>query len=174
MAGNDPARFCYVDQYSNDANWLAHYHSTGPEIWRQTDGQVTHFVAGVGTSGTLMGTGRRLKEYNPLLQAIAVMPDSAFHGLEGLKYMGSSIIPAIYNPHLANRTIEMETEAAHAMARRLARDEGLLVGISAAAAVVAGVEIAKEEAQAGRRAVIVVVLPDSADKYLSDRFWEEG
>src|ERR1035437_1695589 len=174
MAGNDPARFCYVDQYSNDANWLAHYHSTGPEIWRQTDGQVTHFVAGVGTSGTLMGTGRRLKEYNPLLQAIAVMPDSAFHGLEGLKYMGSSIIPAIYNPHLANRTIEMETEAAHAMARRLARDEGLLVGISAAAAVVAGVQIAKEEAQAGRRAVIVVVLPDSADKYLSDRFWEEG
>jgi cysteine synthase B len=173
LAGNDPARYCYVDQYSNDANWLAHYHSTGPEIWQQTNGQVTHFVAGVGTSGTLMGTGRRLKEYNPLLQAVSVLPDSAFHGLEGLKFMGASIIPAIYNPHLANRTIVMETEAAHDMARKLARDEGLLVGISAAAAVVAGVQIAREEGAAGRRAVIVVVLPDSADKYLSDRFWEE-
>jgi cysteine synthase B len=173
MAGNDPARYCYVDQYSNDANWMAHYRTTGPEIWRQTDGQITHFVAGVGTSGTLMGAGRRLKEYNPLLQAISVLPDSPFHGLEGLKYMGASIIPAIYNPHLANRTIEMETEAAHAMARRLARDEGLLVGISAAAAVAAGIQIAKEEAEAGRRAVIVVVLPDSAERYLSERFWEE-
>jgi cysteine synthase B len=173
MAGNDPARFCYVDQYSNDANWLAHYRTTGPEIWRQTEGQITHFVAGVGTSGTLMGAGRRLKEHNPLLQVVSVLPDSPFHGLEGLKFMGSSIIPAIYNPHLANRTIEMETEAAYAMARRLARDEGLLVGISAAAAVVAGVQVAKEEAAAGRRAVIVAVLPDSADKYLSERFWEE-
>ena len=173
MAGNDPQRFCYVDQYSNDANWLAHYRTTGPEIWRQTSGQVTHFVAGVGTSGTLMGTGRRLKEYNPLLQAIGVFPDSAFHGLEGLKFMGSSIIPAIYNPHLADRKIAVETEAAHAMAKRLAREEGLLVGISAAAAVVACVQVAREEAEAGRAAVIVTVLPDSADKYLSDRFWEE-
>jgi cysteine synthase B len=174
LAGNDPARFCYVDQYSNDANWLAHYQSTGPEIWQQTRGQVTHFVAGLGTSGTFMGTARRLKEMNPLLQAISMQPDSPFHGLEGLKYMGTSIVPAIYNPHLANRAVEVETEAAYEMARRLAREEGLLVGISAAAAVVACVRIAQEEAEAGRQAVIVTVLPDAADKYLSERFWEEA
>jgi len=174
LAGNDPKRFCYVDQYSNDANWLAHYRTTGPEIWQQTEGRITHFVAGLGTTGTFMGTVRSLKEKNPLLQAVSLQPDSAFHGIEGLKYMGSSIIPAIYNPHLADRAMEVETEAAHAMARRMARDEGLLVGISAAAAVVASVQIAQEEAAAGRQAVIVAVLPDSAEKYLSERFWEEA
>jgi cysteine synthase B len=174
LAGNDPERFCYVDQYSNDANWLAHYRTTGPEIWHQTAGQVTHFVAGLGTSGTFMGTTRRLKELNPALQAISFQPDSPFHGLEGLKHMGASIVPAIYNPHLADRALEIETEAAYAMARRLARDEGLLVGISAAAAVVASLQIAREEAAAGRSAVIVTVLPDSAEKYLSERFWEEA
>jgi len=173
MAGNDPERYCYLDQYSNDANWLAHYHSTGPEIWQQTRGQVTHFVAGLGTSGTFMGTARRLKEMNPLLQAISVQPDSPFHGLEGMKHMGTSIVPAIYNPHLANRAMEVETEAAYEMARRLAREEGLLVGISATAAVEVCVRIAREEAAAGRKAVIVTVLPDAADKYLSERFWEE-
>jgi cysteine synthase B len=174
LAGNEPGRFCYVDQYSNDANWLAHYHSTGPEIWEQTCGQVTHFVAGLGTSGTFMGTARRLKELNPGIQAVSFQPDSPFHGLEGLKHMGTSIVPAIYNPHLADRQLEIETEAAYAMAKELARDEGLLVGISAAAAVVASMAIAREEARAGRRAVIVTVLPDSADKYLSERFWEEA
>jgi cysteine synthase B len=174
MAGNDPDRFCYVDQYSNDANWLAHYRTTGPEIWEQTAGQVTHFVAGLGTSGTFMGTTRRLKELNPALQAISFQPDSPFHGLEGLKYMGTSIVPAIYNPHLADRALEIETEAAYAMAKRLAREEGILVGISAAAAVVACLQIAREEAAAGRSAVIVTVLPDSAEKYLSERFWEEA
>jgi cysteine synthase B len=174
LAGNEPNRFCYVDQYSNDANWLAHYRTTGPEILEQTGGQVTHFVAGLGTSGTFMGTVRRLKEHNPAIQAVAMQPDSPFHGIEGLKHLGSTIVPAIYNPHLADRAVEMETEAAYAMARQLARDEGLLVGISAAAAVVACVKIAEEEAAAGRRAVIVTVLPDSADKYLSDRFWEEA
>ena len=174
MAGNEPQRFYYADQYSNDANWLAHYRTTGVEIWQQTDGQVTHFVAGLGTSGTFMGTVRRLKEFNPALKAISFQPDSPFHGLEGLKYMGNSIVPAIYNPHLADRALEIETEAAYEMARRLAREEGLLLGISAAAAVVASVKIAQEEAEAGRRAVIVTVLPDSADKYLSERFWEEG
>jgi cysteine synthase B len=173
MAGNDPSRFYYADQYSNDANWLAHYRTTGPEIWRQTAGQVTHFVAGLGTSGTFMGTTRRLKEFNPAIQAISFQPDSPFHGLEGLKHMGTSIVPAIYNPHLADRNLEIETEAAYEMARRLAREEGLLAGISAAAAVVAGLLIAREEAAAGRRAVIVTVLPDAADKYLSERFWEE-
>jgi cysteine synthase B len=174
MAGNDPDRFCYVDQYSNDANWLAHYRTTGPEIWQQSDGQVTHFVAGLGTSGTFMGTTRRLKELNPALQAICFQPDSPFHGIEGLKHMGSSIVPAIYNPHLADRTLEIETEAAYAMAKRLAREEGLLVGISAAAAVVASLQIAHQEFTACRSAVIVTVLPDSAEKYLSERFWEEA
>ena len=174
LAGNDPERFYYADQYSNDANWLAHYRTTGPEIWQQTDGLVTHFVAGLGTSGTFMGTTRRLKESNPALQAISFQPDSPFHGLEGLKHMGTAIVPAIYNPHLADRNVEIETEAAYEMARRLARDEGLLVGISAAAAVVAGLQIAREEAAAKRRAVIIAVLPDAADKYMSERFWEGG
>src|SRR5580658_10915852 len=137
LAGNDPSRFFYADQYSNDANWLAHYRTTGPEIWQQTGGQVTHFVAGLGTSGTFMGATRRLKELNPAIQAISFQPDSPFHGLEGLKHMATSIVPAIYTPHLADRNLEIETEAAYAMARRLAREEGLLVGISAAAAVVA-------------------------------------
>jgi len=173
LAGNDPNRFCYMDQYSNDANWLAHYRTTGPEIWEQTAGQVTHFVAGLGTSGTFMGTTRRLKEFNPAIQAISFQPDSPFHGLEGLKHMGTAIVPAIYNPHLADRNLEIETEAAYAMAKQLAREEGLLVGISAAGAVVASLKIAAEESAAGHRAVIVTVLPDAADKYLSERFWEE-
>jgi cysteine synthase B len=149
-----------------------HYHTTGREIWRQTSGRVTHFVAGLGTSGTFMGTTRHLKEQNPALQAISFQPDSPFHGLEGMKHMGSAIVPAIYNPHLADRDLAVETEAAYGMAK-LARDEGLLVGISAAAAVVASLSIAREEAAAGRPAVIVTVLPDSADKYLSERFWDE-
>jgi S-sulfo-L-cysteine synthase (O-acetyl-L-serine-dependent) len=174
LAGNDPERFCYVDQYSNDANWKAHYEGTGPEIWRQTEGRVTHFVAGLGTSGTFVGTSRRLKELNPAVQCISFQPDSPFHGLEGLKHLATSIVPAIYDPHLANRQLEVETEAAYAMAKQLAREEGLLVGISAAAAVVACIEIAREEAASGRAAVVVTVLPDSADKYLSERFWEES
>ena len=120
-----------------------------------------------------MGTTRYLKERNPALQAISFQPDSPFHGLEGMKHMGSAIVPAIYNPHLADRDLAVETEAAYAMAKKLARDEGLLVGISAAAAVVASLSIAREEAAAGRQAVIVTVLPDSADKYLSERFWDE-
>jgi S-sulfo-L-cysteine synthase (O-acetyl-L-serine-dependent) len=173
LAGNDPARFCYVDQYSNDANWLAHYQTTGPEILAQTGGRVTHFVAGLGTTGTFMGTTRKLKEHNPTIQAISVQPDSPFHGLEGLKHMGSAIVPAIYDPQIADRALEVGTEAAYDMVGRLAREDGLLVGISAAAAVVACVQIAREEAAEGRPAVIVTVLPDSADKYLSERFWEE-
>jgi cysteine synthase B len=174
LAGNDPEKYCYLDQYSSPANWRAHYESTGPEIWQQSEGRVTHFVAGLGTSGTFMGTTRKLKELNPEIQAISMQPDSPFHGLEGLKYMATSIVPAIYDPLLADRAIEMETEAAYAMAKQLAREEGLLVGISAAAAVAASVQIAREEFAAGRSAVIVMVLPDSADKYLSERFWEEA
>jgi len=160
LAGNDPERVCYVDQYSNEANWRAHY--------------VTHFVAGLGTSGTFMGTTRRLKEMNSAVQAISLQPDSPFHGLEGLKYMATSMVPAIYDSTLADRAVEVETEAAYEMAKRLAREQGLLVGISAAAAVAASARIAREEAAAGRSAVIVTVLPDSADKYLSERFWEEA
>ena len=173
LASSEPKRFCYMDQYSNNANWKAHYETTGPEIWRQTCGRVTHFVAGLGTSGTFMGTVRRLRELNPSLRAISMQPDSPFHGLEGLKHMATAIVPAIYDPHLADGNIEVETEAAYAMVKRLAREEGLLVGISAAAAVVASVQVAQEEADAGRSATIVTVLPDSADKYLSERFWEE-
>jgi cysteine synthase B len=135
---------------------------------------VTHFVAGLGTSGTFVGTSRRLKELNPAVQCISFQPDSPFHGLEGLKHMATSIVPAIYDPDLADRQLAVETEAAYAMAKQLAREEGLLVGISAAAAVAASVEIAREEAANGRRAVIVTVMPDSADKYLSERFWEEA
>jgi S-sulfo-L-cysteine synthase (O-acetyl-L-serine-dependent) len=174
LAGNDPERFCYLDQYSNDANWRAHYETTGPEILAQTDGQVTHFLAGLGTSGTFMGTARRLKEFNPGIQVISMQPDSPFHGLEGLKHMRSAIVPAIYDASLADRELAVETEAAYEMAKRLGRDEGLLVGISAAGAVAACLTVAREEAAAGRRAVIVTVLPDSADKYLSERFWEEA
>ena len=174
LAGNDPERFCYLDQYSNDANWRAHYNSTGIEIWEQTAGRVTHFVAGLGTSGTFTGTTRRLKELNPAIRAVSMQPDSPFHGLEGLKYMATSIVPKIYDPLLADRAVEVETEAAYAMVKQLAREEGLLVGISAGAAVAASLRIAREEAAAGRSATIVTVLPDSADKYLSERFWEEG
>lgn len=173
LAAEDPDRFCYLDQYSNSANWRAHYETTGVEIWEQTAGHITHFVAGLGTSGTFMGTTRRLKQFNPSIQAISMQPDSPFHGLEGLKYMATSIVPHIYDATLADRAVEVETEAAYEVARRLARETGLLVGISAAAAVSASLAIAQEEAQAGRRAVIVTVLPDSAEKYLSERFWEE-
>ncbi len=173
MATSEPEKYFYCDQYSNNANWKAHYATTGPEIWQQTEGQVTHFVAGLGTSGTFMGTTRRLREFHPGLVAVSFQPDSPFHGLEGLKHMPTALVPAIYDAALADRNIEVETEAAYAMAKRLAREEGLLVGISAAAAIVASMRIAEEEASAGRRAVIATVLADSADKYLSERFWEE-
>jgi cysteine synthase B len=174
LAANNPGVFCYMDQYSNPANWRAHYETTGPEIWRQTAGSVTHFVAGLGTSGTFVGTARKLKELSAQVQVISFQPDSPFHGLEGMKHMATAIVPAIYDPQLADRNLEIETEAAYMMAKRLAREEGLLVGISAAAAVVASERVAREEATAGRRATIVTVLPDSADKYLSERFWEES
>jgi cysteine synthase B len=173
LAGSAPDEFYYADQYSNPANWQAHYNTTAAEIWRQTEGQLTHFIAGLGTSGTFVGTTRRLKELNPAIQAISFQPDSPFHGLEGMKHMATAIVPAIYDATVADRNVEIETEAAYAMVRRLAREEGLLVGISAGAAIVACMQIAKEEAAAGRRAVIVTVLPDSADKYLSERFWED-
>ncbi|MGB9031541.1 MAG: cysteine synthase family protein [Acidobacteriaceae bacterium] len=168
----DPQYF-YADQYSNPANWRAHYTGTANEILEQTGGRITHFVAGLGTSGTLMGVTRRLKEANPAIECISMQPDSPFHGLEGLKHMATAIVPAIYDPKLADRNMEVETEAAYMMAKRLARTEGLLVGISAAAAVAASLRIAEEQSAKGKEAVIVTILPDAADKYLSERFWEE-
>jgi S-sulfo-L-cysteine synthase (O-acetyl-L-serine-dependent) len=168
----DPQYF-YADQYSNDANWRAHYRTTANEILDQSNGQITHFVAGLGTSGTFMGVTRRLKEANPAIECVSMQPDSPFHGLEGLKHMATAIVPKIYDPKLADRNLDIETEAAYAMAKRLARTEGILVGVSAAAAVVAALRIAQQQAEQGKEAVIVTILPDAADKYLSERFWEE-
>ncbi|HEV2273539.1 MAG TPA: pyridoxal-phosphate dependent enzyme [Acidobacteriaceae bacterium] len=169
----DKSRYFYADQYSNEANWKAHYHGTANEIWRQTEGQITHFVAGLGTSGTFIGVTRRLKELNPHIQCISMQPDSPFNGLEGLKHMPTAIVPPIYDAGLADRNLEQSTEGAYDMAKRLGRTEGLLVGISSAAAVAASLKIAEEEAARGNSAVIVTILCDSADKYLSERFWEE-
>lgn len=173
LAAAEPGRYFYADQYGNENNWLAHYRTTANEIWRQTEGRITHFVAGLGTSGTFMGNTRRLRELNPEIQCISMQPDSPFNGLEGLKHMATAIVPRIYDPALADRNLEMETERAYAMARRLGREEGLLVGVSAAGNLAASLQIAEEEAAAGREAVIVTVLCDSADKYLSERFWQE-
>ena len=173
LIAEQPEKFFYADQYGNDNNWRAHYYSTANEIWDQTAGQITHFVAGLGTSGTFMGTTRRLRELNPKIQCISIQPDSPFNGLEGLKHMATAIVPPIYDPALADANIDMPTERAYAMCKRLARTQGLLLGISAGAAVAAALDIAKEEARLGREAIIVTILPDSADKYLSDRFWSE-
>jgi cysteine synthase B len=174
LAANEPEKFYYANQYGNDANWRAHYLGTANEIWEQTAGQITHFVAGLGTSGTFMGTTRRLKELNPDIRCISMQPDSPFNGLEGLKHMATAIVPPIYDASLADRNVEIETEAAYVMAKLLGRSEGLLVGVSAAAAVVACLRIAEEEAARGKESVIVTILCDSADKYLSERFWEES
>ena len=170
----NPAKYFYADQYSNDANWLAHYHGTAEEIWSQTEGAVTHFVAGLGTSGTFVGTARRLRELNPTVQAISFQPDSAFHGLEGLKHMPTAIVPKIYDPSLADAMLEVGTEAAYDMVKRIARSEGVLIGISSGAALVASVMVAEQlSAKQLTSATIVTVLPDSADKYLSENFWKE-
>jgi cysteine synthase B len=167
-----PDLYFYADQYSNDANWKAHYHGTANEIWQQTEGRVTHFVSMLGTSGTFVGTSRRLKELNPGIRCISLQPDSPFHGIEGAKHMASAIVPKIYDPSLADADLGISTEASYAMAKRLAREEGLLVGISAAAAVVGSLQIASQ-VKKNEHAVIVTVLCDSGDKYLSERFWEE-
>jgi cysteine synthase B len=173
LAANEPKKNFYADQYGNENNWLAHYHGTANEIWQQTEGRITHFVAGLGTSGTFMGTTRRLRELNPAIQCISMQPDSPFNGFEGLKHMATAIVPPIYDPTLADRNIDMPTERAYLMAKRLGKTLGLLVGVSAAGAVAASLDIAEEEARANREAVIVTILCDSADKYLSERFWTE-
>lgn len=165
MAAENPDLYFYANQYDNPANWQAHYNSTGPEIWSQTAGQVTHFIAGLGTSGTLMGTGRYLHEQSPAIQLIAMQPDDGFHGLEGLKHIPTAIKPGIYDVHLAGRTLEISTEDAYAMVLRLAREEGLFVGISSGAAAVAALQVASE-LEAGQ---VVTVFPDAGYKYLSDK-----
>jgi cysteine synthase B len=170
----NPELYFYPDQYSNNANWRAHYDTTGKEIWNQTDGSVTHFVAGLGTSGTFMGVTRRLKEYSPGITAIAMQPDGPLHGLEGMKHMPSAIVPGIYDPDLQDEQIDIGTEDAHRMVIRLAREEGFLVGPSSGANMVAAVRVAESlVAQGVKEAVVVTIFCDSAAKYLSDRWWQE-
>jgi cysteine synthase B len=174
LAAAEPDTYFYADQYSNPANWQAHYLTTGVEIWQQTGGSVTHFVAGLGTSGTLMGTGRRLKDFSRAVQVVSLQPDSPFHGLEGLKHMPTAIQPAIFDPVFADRNIGISTEATYAMARRLAREEGYLVGISSATAMVGALQVAEELAVRGEAGVVVTLFPDNAYKYLSESFWQAG
>lgn len=164
-----PDLYFYPDQYNNPANWQAHYKTTALEIWQQTAGRITHFVAGLGTSGTFVGTGRRLKELNPAIQLFSFQPDSPFHGLEGMKHMETAIVPGIYDAAVADSNLEISTEEAHEYARRLGKREGLLVGVSAGAALAAALKVAAK-IDSG---VIVTVFPDGGDKYLSERFWEQ-
>jgi cysteine synthase B len=163
----DPDRYFYPDQYNNDGNWRAHYDTTAPEIIEQTSGRLTHFVAGLGTSGTFVGTGRRLRKFSPGIKLISFQPQGPFHGLEGLKHMDSAIVPGIYDPTLADEDLRIDTERAYRMVRRLAREEGLLAGISSGAAVAAMLDVAAKL----ERGVIVTVFPDGAEKYLNEKFW---
>src|SRR5437588_199616 len=167
LAAADPERYFYPDQYNNDANWRAHYDTTAPEIIEQTSGKLTHFVAGLGTSGTFVGTGRRLRKFNPAIKLVSFQPDSSFHGLEGLKHMESAIVPSIYDPSLADEDLRVDTDEAYRMVRRLAREEGMLAGISSGAAMVATLHVARRL----DRGVVVTVFPDGAEQYLSESFW---
>ena len=163
----DPQRYFMPDQYNNPANWQAHYHGTGVEIWEQTGGRITHFIAGLGTSGTFVGTTRRLRELNPVVTCISVQPESPWHGLEGLKHMASAIVPGIYDPSLADEDMGAGTEEAYEVARALGRSEGILVGHSSGAALWAAGEVSRRLTAEGRPGVIVIVLPDGGDRYLS-------
>ncbi len=169
QAENDTSLF-YCDQYSNDANWQAHYQHTGPEIWEQTDGRITHFTTTLGTSGTFMGVTRYLKDQNPAIGCFTIEPDSPFHGLEGLKHMTSAIVPAIYDPEIADGHLGAPTEASLAWVRALAKEEGLLVGISSGAALWGALAVAREL----EHGVVVTVFPDGGERYLSEpHIWEE-
>ena len=172
LAASDPARFCYLNQYDNDDNWRAHYDGTAWEIWNQTAGCVTHFVAVLGTSGSFMGTSRRLRELNARIECISVQPDSPFHGLEGMKHMPSARVPQIYDAALADTNIEIHTETAYRAVKRLIREEGMLVGISSGAAVAACLQVARSLPH-DRAAMIVTIFPDNGEKYLNERFWDE-
>lgn len=170
LAEEFPDRFFYPDQYNNHANRLAHYNSTGPELWRQTSGTITHFIAGIGTTGTFVGTSQRLKEFNPAIKAIAMHPDSPMHGLEGMKHLDTAMVPGIYNPDMADDHAEVATEDAMAMTRELARHEGIFVGITAGANVFTAIRLAKELPPGS---VIVTVLCDAGSRYLGDPMWEK-
>jgi S-sulfo-L-cysteine synthase (O-acetyl-L-serine-dependent) len=172
LFARDPEKYFYADQYSNPANWQAHYHGTANEIWQQAEGRITHFVAMMGTSGTFMGTARRLKELNPKVRCTSLQPDSPFHGIEGAKHMASAIVPKIYDPKLADDDLGISTEDAYAIAIRMSREEGLLVGISSGAAVAGCMQVARR-LRKDEQSVIVTIFPDSGDKYLSERFWTE-
>jgi S-sulfo-L-cysteine synthase (O-acetyl-L-serine-dependent) len=168
----EPTKYFYADQYNNPANWRAHYKTTANEIWEQTAGRVTHFVAGLGTSGTFVGASRRLKELNPAIRCISLQPDAAFHGLEGWKHMPSSIVPSFYDATLADANLTVRTEDAYRLVKRAAREEGLLLSPSAAAALDGCFQVAAS-LKPGERAVFVTIFPDSGTKYLSERFWNE-
>jgi cysteine synthase B len=168
----DPQKYFYPDQYSNPANWQAHYHGTANEIWHQTEGRITHFIAGLGTSGTFVGTTRRLRELNPTIRCISLQPDGPFHGLEGWKHMETALVPSIYDATLADENLAVSTEESYRVVKRLAREEGLLVSPSAAAALSGCFHVAKSIPR-DQHAVIVTVFADSASKYLSERFWDE-
>ena len=168
MAARDPSKYFYPDQYNNDANWRAHYDGTGREIWEQTEGRVTHFLSGLGTCGTFVGVTRRLKELNPSVRAISMEPDSPIHGLEGLKHLPTSRMPGIFDPTLADEKVEISTEEAQTMTRRLAREEGLFVGVSSGANVVAALRLARELPSGS---VVVTILCDGGERYLSEDFW---
>ena len=170
MAEKDPDKYFYPDQYNNEANWKAHFATTAPEIWWQTQGRVTHFVAGLGTTGTFIGTARRLKEFNPDLYALSIQPESPLHGLEGMKHLDTAIVPGIYDARVADENSTVSTEDAQAMTRRLAREEGLFVGPSSGANVFAAIELAKK---LKADAVIVTILCDGGGKYLHEEFWNE-
>ncbi len=167
MVAADPDRYFYPDQYSNDGNWRAHYDTTAPEIIEQTQGRITHFVAGLGTSGTFVGTGRALRHFRPGIRLISFQPESPFHGLEGLTHMAAALVPAIYDPALADEDLAVSTERAYACVRRLAREEGLMVGISSGAALAVSLDVAQRIGEG----VLVTVFPDGAEKYLSEKFW---
>ncbi len=165
-----PDKYFYPDQYNNENNWKAHYDTTAPEIWTQTNGRITHFLAGLGTTGTFIGTARRLKELNLKIQMISMQPDSPLHGLEGMKHLETAIVPGIYDAHVADENVEVETEDAQEMTRRLAREEGLFVGVSAGANVFAAVRLAQKLKE---NSVIVTILCDGGGKYLNEKFWDE-
>ena len=171
MVAEEPDAYFYPNQYDNPANWRAHYEGTAPEIWGQTVGRVTHFLAGVGTSGTFTGTVRRLRELNPSLRAVLMQPDSPLHGLEGMRHVGTTLVPGIFDASLADERVEVSTEEAQAMARRLAREEGLFVGVSSGANVAAALRYAQG---LGPGSVVVTVLCDGGGRYLGEEFWEEG
>ncbi|HEY2584172.1 MAG TPA: cysteine synthase family protein [Tepidisphaeraceae bacterium] len=169
LVEGDPEKYFYPDQYNNDANWRAHYETTAMEIWRQTEGRITHFVTGLGTSGTFTGVTRRLKELNPAIQCFSMQPDSPLHGLEGLKHMETALVPGIYEPEIADGQIDVATEDAHQMVLRLAREEGFLVGVSSGGNMVAAMNVARQL----KEGVVVTIFCDSAAKYLSESFWQD-